>query len=434
MLVTEFFHTAGHRSARRLWHGLRFQIGGVLLFALVLPFLVSSTILSDFSLQAPTPVTLLAAGIAGLVGAALFRSIGRYPGIATSAYVFPCILPPYGAAALYLLLAREDYSRWILLSSALLCLMWFYLVYFMQQRSRALNIAVVPFGSIGKLDAISGVTWHVLQSPQSSLIRSGQVSAVAADLHANIPDDWDRALADFVLMGMPVYDVKQLRESLTGRVEMQHLSENSFGSLAPLSPYLRLRSFADKLAAAIALIILWPSFLLVALLIKLDSPGPIFFRQERIGYRGQPFSVIKFRTMRSKTREEEEAERDSAITKPGDRRITKFGAFLRKSRIDELPQIINILRGEMSWIGPRPEAAVLSQWYEQEIPFYRYRHVVPPGITGWAQVNLGHVAQIDEVREKLQYDFYYIKHFSLWLDFLITLHTVKTMITGFGAR
>ncbi|HXG99935.1 MAG TPA: sugar transferase, partial [Sphingomicrobium sp.] len=127
-------------------------------------------------------------------------------------------------------------------------------------------------------------------------------------------------------------------------------------------------------------------------------------------------------------------ERSAAMTGDGDDRITRLGAFLRRSRIDELPQIFNILKGEMSWIGPRPEAAVLSSWYTGEIPFYRYRHVVRPGISGWAQVNQGHVAHVDEVHEKLQFDFYYIKYFSPWLDTLILFRTIKTILTGFGSR
>jgi lipopolysaccharide/colanic/teichoic acid biosynthesis glycosyltransferase len=126
--------------------------------------------------------------------------------------------------------------------------------------------------------------------------------------------------------------------------------------------------------------------------------------------------------------------RVGAQTLDDDPRITRIGHFLRRSRIDELPQIINILKGEMSWIGPRPEAEALSQWYEAELPFYRYRHIVPPGITGWAQVNQGHVFEIDQVMSKLQYDFYYIKNFSPWLDALIAAKTIPTMINGFGSR
>jgi hypothetical protein len=189
----------------------------------------------------------------------------------------------------------------------------------------------------------------------------------------------------------------------------------------------------DWILAAIAIVILIPVFLVVALAIKINSPGPALFRQRRIGYRGLPFIVYKFRTMRQATAAESDA-RNAAMTQSHDARITKVGKWLRMTRIDELPQLLNVLRGEMSWIGPRPEAQVLSQWYEEEIPFYRYRHIVRPGITGWAQVNQWHVAEISDVTSKLHYDFYYVKHFSPWIDLLIVARTIRTMVTGFGAR
>jgi lipopolysaccharide/colanic/teichoic acid biosynthesis glycosyltransferase len=176
---------------------------------------------------------------------------------------------------------------------------------------------------------------------------------------------------------------------------------------------------------------LLPLMIAIGVAIRVDSKGPVLFRQKRVGHAGTPINVYKFRTMR--TSEAADA-RSSAMTKSGDVRITKIGRILRKLRIDELPQVLNILKWEMSWIGPRPEAQVLSIWYTSEIPFYRYRHVVKPGISGWAQVNQGHVAEVDQVHRKLQYDFYYIKYFSPWLDVLIFFRTIKTMLTGFGSR
>jgi lipopolysaccharide/colanic/teichoic acid biosynthesis glycosyltransferase len=229
-----------------------------------------------------------------------------------------------------------------------------------------------------------------------------------------------------------VYQVKQLSESLTGRVEVAHLSENSFGSLIPARGYFHLKSVIDFFAALLLVPILIVPMLLVALAIKFDSRGPALFRQRRLGLAGRPIIIFKFRTMC--VHDAGDDERGSAMTGDQDDRITRLGAFLRRTRIDELPQIINILKGEMSWIGPRPEALVLSNWYTGEIPFYRYRHVVRPGISGWAQVSQGHVANVDEVHEKLQYDFFYIKYFSPWLDLLILFRTVKTMVTGFGSR
>ena len=222
-------------------------------------------------------------------------------------------------------------------------------------------------------------------------------------------------------------------ESLTGKVELEHLSENSFGTLSPLRSYMSIKHIIDVISALVALVLLFPFLVVIAIVIKLDSSGSILFRQVRIGYQGQPFRVFKFRTM-TDAREAAKDLLDDAKTKDGDSRVTRPGAFLRHSRLDELPQLLNVIKGEMSWIGPRPEAEVLSHWYNKEIPFYPYRHIVRPGITGWAQVNQGHVSEVSEVKSKLHFDFYYIKHFSPWIDLLIVARTIKTMITGFGAR
>jgi lipopolysaccharide/colanic/teichoic acid biosynthesis glycosyltransferase len=172
------------------------------------------------------------------------------------------------------------------------------------------------------------------------------------------------------------------------------------------------------------------------MLVRWESPGPALFRQERVGYRGKTFTLYKIRTMRTEPAPpaDPEASRRAAMTQVGDPRITRLGQFLRRSRLDELPQLLNIVRGEMSLIGPRPEARALSNWYEREIPFYHYRHIIKPGVTGWAQVNQGHVVDVSDTREKLHLDFYYVKNFSFWLDVLIVIRTLRTMTSGFGAR
>jgi lipopolysaccharide/colanic/teichoic acid biosynthesis glycosyltransferase len=255
--------------------------------------------------------------------------------------------------------------------------------------------------------------------------------AIVADFSAALPDEWEAFLADAALAGRIVYQVKQLSESLTGRVELEHLSENSFGSLLPARGYFHLKAVADFAFALLLVPLLFPLMVAVAVAIRIDSKGPVLFRQKRVGHAGKPIIVYKFRTMREGDAADE---RSSAMTKDEDLRITRVGRFLRKLRIDELPQVINILKWQMSWIGPRPEAQVLSVWYTSEIPFYRYRHVVKPGVSGWAQVNQGHVAEVRDVHRKLQYDFYYIKYFSPWLDVLIFFRTIKTMLTGFGSR
>jgi lipopolysaccharide/colanic/teichoic acid biosynthesis glycosyltransferase len=255
--------------------------------------------------------------------------------------------------------------------------------------------------------------------------------AIVADFNADLPQEWEAFLAEAAVAGRIVYQVKQLSESLTGRVELEQLSENSFGSLVPARGYFYFKALADFLVALLLLPIALLIMGVIALCISVDSGGPVLFRQRRVGYAGDQITVYKFRTMRGAPNKDA---RRAAITSNDDERITRIGRTLRKYRLDELPQIFNIVKGEMSWIGPRPEAQVLSNWYQSEIPFYRYRHVVKPGISGWAQVNQGHVADVEQVHRKLQYDFYYIKYFSPWLDLLILVRTFRTILTGFGSR
>lgn len=277
---------------------------------------------------------------------------------------------------------------------------------------------------------IKGVHWVPVASAERY---TGEFDTIVADLRADLPHEWERFLADRALQGVFVMHVKQIQESLTGRVSIEHLSENNLGSLLPGILYARVKRLVDVVITIVALPVAVVVGFVAAIAIRLDSPGPIFFRQQRMGYRAQPFEMVKFRTMIAEA-EVGVSERAAAITGDGDERITRVGRLLRQYRIDELPQIMNVLRGEMSWIGPRPEAVPLSLWYEAELPFYRYRHIVRPGITGWAQVKQGHVAGVSEVLGKLHYDFYYIKNFSLWLDVLIAGATIRTILNGFGAR
>jgi lipopolysaccharide/colanic/teichoic acid biosynthesis glycosyltransferase len=259
--------------------------------------------------------------------------------------------------------------------------------------------------------------------------------AIVADLHYPHSESGERLFAKAALAGVPVYHFRQVAEMQSGQVKIAHLSENELGSLIPDASYTSLKRLIDVAAVLVLIPVCLPLFAVLALLIRLDSPGNPIFIQERMGFRGQTFRMIKFRTMRQReVIAEAGAIREDAMTKSDDDRITKIGRFLRKTRIDELPQIFNVLRGEMSLIGPRPEACSLSMWYEGELPFYSYRHVVRPGITGWAQVNQGHVTDVTEVLGKLRYDFYYIKNISLWLDLLIALKTLRVIFGGIGAK
>jgi lipopolysaccharide/colanic/teichoic acid biosynthesis glycosyltransferase len=356
-------------------------------------------------------------------------SVETFPGIRRSYVILPTCLTTHGIIVAWFVMTRFPYDRVALAVGFLAHVAWLYWAFFYGERRVVRRIAVVPFGAIGPIFDIDRVHWVSLRKPDLGLTRG--CDAIVADFSADLADEWEAFLAEAALAGRIVYQHKQLMESLTGRVELEKLSENSFGSLVPSRGYFYFKSAIDFAFAAMCLPLLLPLFALIAALIRLDSKGPVLFRQTRVGYAGRKIVVYKFRTMRTSNLADE---REAAITRDRDNRITRVGRVLRHLRLDEIPQVFNILKFEMSWIGPRPEAEVLSAWYSSELPFYPYRHVVKPGISGWAQVNQGHVASMDEVHRKLQYDFYYIKYFSPWLDLLILVRTIRTMLTGDGAK
>jgi exopolysaccharide biosynthesis polyprenyl glycosylphosphotransferase len=197
--------------------------------------------------------------------------------------------------------------------------------------------------------------------------------------------------------------------------------------LARISPYHYLKRLFDIVASATALLVCAPLFVLIPFLIWMEDGSPVFFRQERVGRDGRRFILFKFRTMRCS----DEADED-IYTRKDDRRVTAVGRLLRKLRFDELPQLWNALKGDISLIGPRPEWSKCAERYEQTVPFYHFRHLVKPGITGWAQVNYPYGESDKDAVEKLKYDLYYIRHYSLKLDAMIVLKTLYTMLFGKG--
>jgi exopolysaccharide biosynthesis polyprenyl glycosylphosphotransferase len=188
----------------------------------------------------------------------------------------------------------------------------------------------------------------------------------------------------------------------------------------------RFKRLSDVLVAGLALLLLAPVLLLTAIAVRIDSRGKCIFRQTRVGLNEQPFTLYKFRSMQLG------GETGPRYTQPGDQRITRLGRFLRKTRLDELPQLWNVLRGDMSLIGPRAEWIELVRGYEAQIPHYHFRHMVKPGITGWAQVNYPYGGNLEDTVEKLKYDLYYIRHYSFRLDLTIVLKTIYTMLGGLG--
>lgn len=233
--------------------------------------------------------------------------------------------------------------------------------------------------------------------------------------------------------GVHVNDFSSFIERETGRVDLDTLNpswlifSDGFSSARMLSSAIK-RIF-DIIASLLLLVLTLPIIALFAVLVKLDSKGPAFFRQTRVGLYGEPFTLIKLRSMRI------DAEKDGAKwAEKDDPRITRLGRFMRKFRIDELPQAWSVLKGEMSFVGPRPEVPSFVESLEREIPFYAERHMVKPGITGWAQINYPYGASIEDSRRKLEYDLYYAKNYTPFLDLVILLQTLRVILWPEGAR
>ena len=241
-----------------------------------------------------------------------------------------------------------------------------------------------------------------------------------------------RELLDLRLSGVLIEDATSLLERLYGKLPLEGLNPSALifsdGFNVKASQQI-VRRLVSITVSFVALIICLPFLPFIILAVRLSSRGPIFFRQTRVGLRGRPFTVYKFRTMR------QDAEAAGAVwATKDDPRVTKLGKFMRKTRVDEIPQLWNVLRGEMAFVGPRPERPEFVRWLSNEIPFYELRHIIRPGITGWAQVRFRYGASLEETKQKLEYDLYYVKHLSLGLDLLIMFETIKTIILRRGAQ
>ena len=251
---------------------------------------------------------------------------------------------------------------------------------------------------------------------------------------APIDDDIAHELLEAKLRGTMVVDIRSFYEHVVQRLPLSQLTDewllqtegfslNTRGSLR------RLKRALDMLISLLLLIPATPIMLLTALIVRLESPGPVIYKQDRVGLFEKEFTVYKFRSMRA------DAEKDGAVwASAGDARVTRFGRFIRKVRIDELPQIWNILKGDMSFIGPRPERMAFVQKLKETIPYYSLRHTIKPGLTGWAQVCYPYGASEEDARRKLEYDLYYIKNMSLLLDINIVFKTIGVVLFPKGAR
>ena len=300
------------------------------------------------------------------------------------------------------------------------------LVQGLRQRSE-LGIEVVGWtGNVEGALTLESVASHLMES-ESHVHR---VIVAMPDRRGTIPMP---ELLQLRLRGVKVEEATSWLEKISGRIEVDQLYpswlifQDGFRSNAT---FVVLRRLLSILVSFISLVLILPVLPFVVLAIKLDSRGPVLYRQQRVGRGGVTFYCYKFRTMR------QDAEADTGPTWAGDDdpRITHVGRFLRASRLDEIPQLWCVLKGDMAFVGPRPERPEFVAWLTKEIPYYGVRHVVRPGITGWAQVRYKYGNTVADAKEKLQYDLFYIKNASLGLDLLIMFQTIKTVLLGRGAQ
>ena len=265
--------------------------------------------------------------------------------------------------------------------------------------------------------------------PAASLQRVERIVVAPEDRRGSTPV---QTLLQCKLRGIIIEQGVSFYERIAGRILVERVAPSwiIFSEGFGLSRLKRsLKRGVDICLSILLLVLSLPLLLLSAIIIKLESPGPVFYRQERVGQYGTSFRLIKLRSMC------QDAEKNGAVwASVNDERVTRFGAFIRKVRIDELPQLWNVIKGEMSFVGPRPERPVFVEQLVKEIPYYGIRHILKPGITGWAQVCYSYGASKEDALRKLEYDLYYLKNFSIALDFVIVFNTIKTVLCRSGAR
>ena len=266
----------------------------------------------------------------------------------------------------------------------------------------------------------------------SSIVKAGGVDRIIVALDERRGKFPLEQLLSCRLKGVPVEDGIAFTDQLAGKLSVENIHPSFLifsDGFKSSEIFKRMKRVIDILVSLVALTLFFPITLLISLAIRLDSKGPIFYKQERVGEDEKIFRLLKFRSMRV------DAETGVPVwASIDDPRITRVGRVIRKLRFDEIPQMINVLKGEMSFVGPRPERPFFVKELENEVPYYSQRHVIKPGVTGWAQIMYRYGASKEDALQKLEYDLYYIKHMSVVLDLMIILETVKIVLLGKGAR
>ena len=330
------------------------------------------------------------------------------------------------------------YSRAVLILAFLIESGWLILGVHWLIRGRTLRLGVCEPEVLHLLSAARQAVESPVNRMRAELVSTtdldtlAQLDGVVIDRYSTKDEALRRLITALKLGGVRIYSADHVHELLTGRLSLQQTEDSFLDDSSGKVLYALLKRGLDVAGALILLAFAIVPMGLIAVLIRITSPGPALFRQARVGVHGRPFEMLKFRTMYLRPNQRESTEPESSDEAAG--RVTPLGRWLRKFRLDELPQLINVLQGTMSLIGPRPEWTATAGAFFEDIAHYPYRHLVRPGITGWAQVNQGHVSELADARIKLEFDLYYVKHLSFPLDLVIGIRTVRTVLTGFGAR
>ncbi len=387
-------------------------------------------------LRTPARIIVCNVAVAFLVSALIYLSgIWKYNQVSWRSVLLPSLgIFTIWAVILRLMAAKwarsqSQRSRWLILGAG----------------DNAINFAqkLLALNPLGKLTVLAETSQKPINLPAINLSYQGNLgnlselshkswSGVIVATQIKFSKSQAQLLMQIRLRGIPVYTLPGAYQTFWYKVPSSLLEDKwlAFSDGFDLLPgyfSIKLKRIVDIILTLFLLVLVAPLLLLVALLVKLDSPGPVFYSQLRSGFYDQPFRVYKFRSM---YQDAEQRGAQWAIQR--DQRITRIGYWLRLLRIDELPQIWNVLRGEMSLIGPRPERPEFDVKLKEAIPYYEVRYLVKPGITGWAQVMYPYGASIEDAYEKLSYDLYYIKNYSLWLDLAIIFKTIRVVLLGKG--
>lgn len=336
--------------------------------------------------------------------------------------VLSLVLAVHGALALLVLTTRSPYSNQIMLTAVPMSAVLGVAVMYINHKAVRTRVALLGPHDLPQGQAI--FAYDRIRDPDADL-RSYDVLLTTSVI--DMSPVWVRVLSKAMIAGKPVRHAAEYLEEQKGLVSIDHFD---LDHLPPsgLSSYRILKRLMDFALVVALLPVALPLIAAGALAILVSMGSPVFFVQPRTGRGGKVFSIYKLRTMQMS------AEIHGTATAKGDMRVTLVGSFLRRSRIDELPQLLNVLKGDMSVIGPRPEWTLLSEIYSSKLPAYVYRHLVRPGMTGWAQVRGGYASDLAETRTKVSYDLFYIKNMSFALDIQILIRTFWTLLTGGGAR